>query len=226
MQECKKCGTCCEKNGPTLHIEDKYLVESGKIPPTDLVTLRKGEAAFDPVSGKKIYLEEEIIKIKGTGESWQCRYYDEKDKLCLIYNTRPLECRLLKCWDPKPLISVINKNILSRENLFKKIDGLYDLIKDHEDKCSYANIKTLLEALEKNESKNSVEKLKDIILFDKNIRDVVSEKQPAAGKMSELIFGRPVSETIKQFKFKVKFTDNGLIISPSNVDKIMERSIS
>lgn len=226
MQECKQCGTCCQKNGPTLHIEDKYLIESEKISPKNLVTLRQGEYAFDPITNKKISLETDIIKIKGIDENWQCQYYDSETKVCTIYNSRPIECRLLKCWDTKSLLTIINKNLLTREMLFKKIPGLYDLITEHSEKCSYSKIENLLKQIDKDQDAHAIEELKNIVLFDKNLRDLLQEKQPAAGIMSDLLFGRPISKTIKQFNYKLKFTETGLIISPAKLDKILEGSIS
>jgi len=227
MQECKKCGKCCEKSGPTLHIEDKYLIVQGKIPPADLVTLRKGETAFDPRTDKTITLENELIKIKGKNTTWTCIYLDEETKHCSIYNSRPVECRLLKCWDIKPIFSMINKNLLTRELIFQNIKSLGDLIKEHDEKCSYNEIKMLLKKIE-SESKNNddaLEKLKEIILFDINIRELISEKQKAASYMLDLIFGRSLQKTMEQLKYKITFSKNkGLIISPHKINRILESS--
>lgn len=227
MQECKKCGVCCEKSGPTLHIEDKYLVNNGSIQPTKLVTLRIGEKAFDPISNQNISLDKEIIKIKGSSNTWRCRYYNPDEKNCSIYAKRPVECRLLKCWDTKALLSMMNKNLLTREILFDKIEGLYDLIVEHEKKCSYQNIEQLLRDLDSNNNTNSLNQLKEIILFDINIREMVEQRQAAAGKMIDLLFGRPLLDTISQFKFKAQYSkDKGLVIKPFKVDKILEGTIS
>ncbi|MDY0132467.1 MAG: YkgJ family cysteine cluster protein [Desulforegulaceae bacterium] len=220
MKECKKCGKCCEKSGPTLHIEDKYLMVQGKIPPSDLVTLRKGETAFDPRENRAITLENELIKIKGKSKSWTCLYLDEESKLCSIYDSRPVECRILKCWDTKPIIAMMNKNLLTREVVFEKIEGLAQLIKEHDKKCSYDEIKYLLEKIETSEK--ALTSLKDIILFDINIREIVAEKQKAASYMLDLIFGRSLVETMNQLKYKVTFSkESGLLISPYKIDRIL-----
>lgn len=222
MQECKKCGKCCEKSGPTLHIEDKYLVDQGKIPPSDLVTLRKGEKAFDPRANEKIILENELIKIKGKNNTWTCIYLDENSKLCSIYDSRPIECRLLKCWDIKPIVSMINKNTLTRQILFQKIPGLLDIIEEHDKKCSYEEIEYLLDQIKNKTNEKPLEKLKEIILFDINIREIVSEKQKAASFMLDLLFGRSLVKTMEQFKYKIKYSkENGLIISPYKIDNIL-----
>jgi Fe-S-cluster containining protein len=222
MQECKKCGKCCEKSGPTLHIEDKYLIVQGKIPPADLVTLRKGETAFDPRTGEPVILENELIKIKGRNKSWTCIYLDEDKKICSVYDSRPVECRLLKCWDIKPIVSMMNKNLLTREIVFQKIEGLGQLIQEHDEKCSYGEIRNLLGKIETGTDEEALQRLKEIILFDVNIRELVSEKQKAASHMLDLIFGRSLVKTMDQFKYKVSFSaNNSLVISPHKIDKIL-----
>lgn len=227
MQECKKCGTCCEKSGPTLHIEDKYLVSKGVLPPSNLVTLRIGEMVYDPREEKHVPLENEIIKISGKDSDWECLFYENQEKTCSIYKTRPVECRLLKCWDTKPVLSIMNKNLLSREMLFGKIEGLYDLVKDHDEKCSHIKLKELLLEFEKDNTTETLEKLKEIILYDINIREIVREKQKAAGAMENLLFGRPFTKTIEQFRYKIQYSkDKGLKIMPFKLDKILQGTIS
>ncbi|MGM0417421.1 MAG: YkgJ family cysteine cluster protein [Thermodesulfobacteriota bacterium] len=227
MQECQQCGKCCEQNGPTLHIEDKYLVTKGIIPPSDLITLRKGEKAFDPRENKEIILENEIIKIKGSELNWECKYYNPEEKSCTIYSSRPAECRLLKCWDPKPLLSVINKNLLTREMLFSKIPGFPELIQDHEEKCSFEKINSLLKKYESEKNGETLQELKEAILFDINIREILSEKQPSAEPMLQLIFGRELTTAMEQFKYKIRYSKNdGLTISPFKLDKILDGTIS
>ena len=49
---CMRCGTCCTKGGPALHKEDKDILLDGHIGRERLVTIRKGELAFSPISGK------------------------------------------------------------------------------------------------------------------------------------------------------------------------------
>lgn len=62
---CRRCGTCCEKGGPSLHLADKPLVVDGQIPARCLFTLRKGERVRDNVAGTLVPLEREIVKIRG-----------------------------------------------------------------------------------------------------------------------------------------------------------------
>jgi Fe-S-cluster containining protein len=48
---CRRCGTCCEKGGPSLHREDRPLVDNGQIPVRHLFTIRRGELAQDNIKG-------------------------------------------------------------------------------------------------------------------------------------------------------------------------------
>ncbi len=42
LPACVQCGECCRMGSPTLHLEDIPLLQSGKIPWDQLITLRKG----------------------------------------------------------------------------------------------------------------------------------------------------------------------------------------
>ena len=61
---CSKCGTCCRKGGPSLHVEDGFLVTQGLIHTRHLYTIRRGELAHDPVRGGLVRVDTDIIKSK------------------------------------------------------------------------------------------------------------------------------------------------------------------
>ncbi|MGD9193367.1 MAG: hypothetical protein PVH58_15695, partial [Desulfobacterales bacterium] len=62
--ECMRCGTCCEKGGPSFHHDDRMLIEKGIILSKNLYTIRRGELAYDNVQGCLRAVESDIIKIK------------------------------------------------------------------------------------------------------------------------------------------------------------------
>ncbi len=130
--ECKRCGKCCTAGGPVLHSEDRDLIVSGKLNPKDLITFRRGEVAFDPVKNSITVIGQELIKIKGAGKIGACKFYHE-DKGCTIYAFRPLECRLLRCWDTSELQAIYMKDLLKRLDLVPQGSVLYELIVKHED---------------------------------------------------------------------------------------------
>lgn len=215
MAECKQCGTCCEKGGPALHIEDKYLIMQGKLPATGLFTVRKGEKAVDPIQNKPVILEEEIIKIRGVGAEWTCVHLNETTRQCEVYESRPVECRLLKCWDNRAVLARYHQDRLTRESLFGGVEGLWDLIADHESRCSYAAISELVEALGGEKGEEATRTLGELLLYDKHIREVISEKQPAMGEMTDLLFGRPLLSTIGPlYDLRISETKDGLVIKP------------
>ena len=71
-QECIQCGTCCTSGGPALHTEDEQLVRSGKIPLAQLITIRKGELAHNPILKRLQPVKRELVKISGVGREWNC----------------------------------------------------------------------------------------------------------------------------------------------------------
>lgn len=217
---CTQCGECCKKGGPALHIEDKFLVMQGKLPASGLFTLRKGEIALEPIENKKITLEEEIIKIRPDRDrDWACIHLSENGGACDIYETRPVECRLLKCWDTRALLARYQEDRLTRKDLFGAVEGLWDLIEDHEKRCAYARIQTLVAGLENQDLREeNTEKLGEIILYDKHIREVMKEKKPEMGKLEDLLFGRSLMETLPlMFDLKIEKKEDKWVIRPKRL---------
>ena len=112
--ECKRCGTCCIKGGPSFHIEDRSLIDEGYIPAKHLYTIRIGEQVCDNRIDKIISAPSEIIKIKGQGNNWTCFFYEEAENKCNIYQFRPVECRLLNCRDTREIEQIFGKDLLTR----------------------------------------------------------------------------------------------------------------
>ena len=153
---CIRCGTCCKKGGPSLHREDKKILLAGHIKRESLITIRKGELAFSPFSGRPEPIEKELVKIAGKGKGWVCCFYDEKESSCAIYEHRPLECRLFKCSDTAQLLSVIGKDTLARADILSEDDPIIRFIETHEQECSVSMAEDLISVLlEKDERSGS-----------------------------------------------------------------------
>ncbi len=129
---CKRCGNCCNEGGPALHGPDRDTVMSGKIPLSALITLRKGELALNPATGKLKAIAVELVKLKGTGKNWSCCYFDEQDKRCTIYGHRPQTCNVLKCWEPEPLLAMVEKDTLTRLDILLDNDPMKHFILEHD----------------------------------------------------------------------------------------------
>ncbi|MBC2711936.1 MAG: YkgJ family cysteine cluster protein [Desulfosarcina sp.] len=196
---CQRCGTCCEKGGPSLHREDRPLVDDGRIPARCLFTIRRGELARDNVKGTLAPLTEEIIKIKGQAGRWTCLFYDEETRECGIYDHRPLECRAMDCRDTRRIERVYETARLTRRDLLSGIDGLWELIEDHEQRCSYDGLKSLVGEGTGHGRLRQEEAILEIIRYDAHVRRLTTEKGGMDGKMMHFIFGRPLVDTIKMF---------------------------
>ena len=130
--ECNRCGTCCANGGPALHVQDRELIEGGAIPISHLITIRKGELVHNPVTSLLQAVKNELIKINGVGKEWSCFYFDPDRKGCTIYDTRPVACQALECWDTEAVEQLIEKDLLSRTDLIAENDPLYQAVLDHE----------------------------------------------------------------------------------------------
>ncbi len=214
VSACKRCGTCCQKGGPSFHQADKALIDSGVIPSKCLYTIRKGEMAYDNVRQCLEPVSSDIIKIKGQGNSWTCMFFDEAQAACTIYEDRPVECRALKCWDTAELEALYAKKRLKREDLLADIEGLWDLIKDHQQRCNYDTIIALVKAIKGSETDNARQKLTELIQFDNEIRKLVVSRGGLDADMLGFLFGRPLSRTLKHFGIRVEEKGGRTVITP------------
>jgi len=201
--ECIRCGTCCQKGGPSFHLEDKELVEKGVILAKHLYTIRAGELSYDNIKRHLVPATTDIIKIKGQKDSWTCFFLNIKKNQCRIYDHRPLECRALKCWDTKEIEKIYATGRLTRQDLLSGIEGLWDLIKDHQTLCSYGQLKHFVDALEGDEKDVALQGLLKIIAYDSEMRNVAVQKGSLDPEMTDFLFGRPFTKTLKGYGFKV-----------------------
>ena len=204
ISECKRCGTCCKKGGPAFHQADKALIDTGVIHSKYLYTIRKGELAYDNVKQCLEPVSSDVIKIKGKNNSLTCIFFDEPQSACTIYENRPIECRALKCWDTKALEDLYAKKRLTRKDLISEIEGLWGLIKDHQERCNYKTILKLVDAINSNMKDNGRQKLNEIIQFDTEIRKLVVSTAGLDVDMLDFLFGRPLTETIQKLGLKVQ----------------------
>jgi Fe-S-cluster containining protein len=200
---CARCGTCCKKGGPSFHHADKVLIEKGVIHSKYLYTLRKGEMAYDNIRHCLEPVSSDIIKIKGKNDSWTCIFFDEAQNACTIYENRPIECRALKCWDTAQLEDLYAKKRLKRKDLIADIEGLWDLIQDHQERCNYETIQNLVSAINGHDGDNARQKLAEIIQFDIEIRKLVVSQGDLDARMLDFLFGRSLKQTLNNYGLTV-----------------------
>ncbi len=214
ITECIRCGTCCKKGGPSFHIEDKMLIEKGIILSKYLYTIRDSELSYDNVKESILPAASDIIKIKGQKDSWTCIFFNEKENECTIYDNRPLECRALKCWDTLEIEKIYFKNRLTRKDLISTIEGLWGLVEDHQKQCSYIKLKLFIDALNKDKKDETLKGILDIIEYDARIRELVVQNGGLDPEMTDFLFGRPITETIKMYGFKIIKQDDNYRLIP------------
>ncbi|RJQ84614.1 MAG: YkgJ family cysteine cluster protein [Desulfobacteraceae bacterium] len=204
-RQCRRCGVCCCKGGPALHLEDREQVESGKIPLKCLFTIRQGEPAYDNIRGVIAPAATDIIKIKGAAENdATCRFLNQEQVGCRIYDMRPVECRCLTCWDTRAITALYDKNRLTRSHLLSRLPGLSDLVAEHQAHCDYQRVAQWAELIRKDgRLQEAAEELLAIIRYDHSLRNVTVERTRLDPDLLEFLFGRPLSATIRMFKVKL-----------------------
>jgi len=212
QDQCRRCGACCEKGGPTLHLEDRPLVESGKIPLKDLFTIRKGEMVLEPMQKEPVPASEELVKIKGRGGSWCCRYLEEEGCACRIYEDRPVECRAQKCWDSAEIEAIYAKGRIGRKDLVAGLSGIWELVEEHEKRCSYPQLASLAEQLHAGESESAASDVTEMISYDRHLRDLVAGKGGMDPQILDFLFGRPMTETVHGFGLRVEKDGDRIVL--------------
>jgi len=199
---CERCGECCIQGSPTLHLSDFKLFEDNILSMGDVYTLRKGELVYDNVGEELDYLKEEMIKIRERPGTKVCIFFDEDSGGCRIYDTRPYQCVYFECWNPRKFLETLNEEKLSREDLFFQNRTVRELIHAHEERCSYKALEELFEKTQGG-SRESADRILDILAYDTSIRPFISEKLGIPEEGMDLIFGRPLTATIKMFGYRV-----------------------
>lgn len=196
-QRCSKCGTCCRNGGPSLHLEDRHLVERGFIHTRHLYTIRRGELARDPIRGGLVRVDGDIIKIKGGNGRWACRFWDPGSNRCRIYEHRPLECRELECWDTTRIEQTYDRSRLSRSDLLSGIRGLWDLVVEHDRRCSHERIQGLLKNTSGAGAEEARQHLAEICAYDAEIRRLMVSRGRLEAAMLDFLLGRPVEQVLR-----------------------------
>ncbi len=196
-QCCSNCGTCCRKGGPSLHLEDHPLVEQGFIHTRHLYTIRRGELARDPIRGGLVRVDGDIIKIKGSGGRWTCRFLDPVSSRCRIYEHRPLECRELECWDTSRIEQMYHRRRLTRSDLLAGIHGLWELVVDHDQRCSHELIQGWLKDATGAGAEKARLRLLEICAYDAEIRRLMVSRGRLEAAMLDFLLGRPVEQILR-----------------------------
>lgn len=213
---CIRCGTCCTKGGPTLHKGDLVFFKNGILKRSHVYTLRKGEMVYNNIRDTLFVLPEEIIKIKGKDNKWTCMFYNHDQKACTIYEHRPIECRLLKCWDTRELEDIFMKKLLQRKHVISPHDGILEIVAAHERRCSYTTLERLVKQIGGADTENAIKKILDILQYDYYCRPFIAKKFRMDLREIDFLFGRPLTTTIRMFGLKVEQKGQIFWLSPNS----------
>ncbi len=190
--ECKRCGTCCIKGGPSLHLEDKGLLTSGHIKIEQLITIRRGEMAYLPLHDEPEPTTKELVKIGGKGKDWECTFLKRDEMLCTIYEHRPLECRLLECRDTSALESIAGQNSLTRADIIASDNPINEFIQFHEVNCPVPAPDQIRMALSSEEESKVLARLTELVCRDIAVRAEVVGRFDIPLPVEIFYFGRPI----------------------------------
>ncbi len=208
ITECRRCGNCCKKGGPSLHKEDLGLVNGGVLPLSSLITIRKGEIVHNPQSNRAQAASVELVKIVGTGRDWDCCYYDEYAG-CTIYTDRPLACRVLKCWDTDDILALVEKETLGRFDILKMDDPLVEVINEYERLCPSFDFQSVF--LGRHEiSKEQKKILEKTVREDLRFRSRVIVDFQLKLSHELFYFGRPLFQLLEPFGVRTVETTMGI----------------
>lgn len=207
--ECLRCGICCQKGGPALHGPDLALIRVGHLPWQNLITIRRGELAHNPLSSRIEPVPEEVVKIRGSGQEWCCCYYDPASKGCSVYDHRPLACGALKCWHPEEILALVGQDLLSRLDILEQGDPLRALVVDHERLCPCPDMGEVERALAVQPA-TGLRSLELQINADIGFRDRVVREFDLDLAHELFLFGRPIFQLLQGLGVVVSESSQGL----------------
>lgn len=211
LTTCQRCGTCCRKGPPGLHTQDKKLYDQGILRKEHLLTLRKGEWVYENIKDQRIVLAEEMIRIRSKKSEAACLFFNGLENSCDIYGYRPLECRVLQCWDPSGILDIYAENRLGRSDLFAPDSALLGIVMEHEKRCPYDRVAELSGNIKGKTDPESTDlaELAEMIRLDLGMREALRDRTGADDLVLEFLFGRSLSKTLPTFGLEVRETREG-----------------
>jgi Fe-S-cluster containining protein len=206
---CKQCGICCTKGGPAFHGADLSLLLEQKIPWHDLITLRAGEFAWDPVTESVQAIQQEIIKIRGSGSKWTCCYFNASNNACSIYQKRPIACKTLQCWNPSKSLALVGKDLLSRVQILQNEPTLQELVEQYDTGFPMPDF-TALKTVSASNEEITIADLEKQVNNDLTFREREIGRSKLVSDIEFFLFGRPLFQLLQPFGVQVFQDGNSL----------------
>lgn len=201
---CRRCGTCCRRGGPALHLADKALVVAGHLPFTHLYTIRAGELVRDDVTGGALIpAPADIVKVREAPGSRACVFFEPACNGCAIYDQRPLECRILRCWDTAEIRRCYRRERLGRADLVGHIAGLWDLVAEHDRRCDAGKLVRLAGRRRMGDLGGAAE-LSGMVGYDEALREGLAADGRVPAAMLDFLLGRPVKVLLRTLGVTVR----------------------
>jgi Fe-S-cluster containining protein len=168
---------------------------------------------WDNIENRITVTDREMIKVKekgavGTG----CTFYEVKMKGCRIYAHRPSQCRALMCWDHSVFLDVHRSPKLERGHLLLP-GAAMALMAEHEKRCAYKDLEDLVTRI-RGEGETPVQEIMKMLRFDFHLRPLASERLGMDPEEMDLLFGRPLTRTIRRFGLQVIQESNTYVLTP------------
>ncbi|MBF0457502.1 MAG: YkgJ family cysteine cluster protein [Nitrospirae bacterium] len=205
--ECTRCGDCCMKGSPSLHVGDSMLLKSGTLGYKDLFTIREGELVYNNMEDEFISIDYELIKIREMKGARTCIYFNQEASACGIYEHRPAQCRAYECWDTDNFMATFTDDKLTRTELLKGQTQLIEIVNAHSEKCSYTKLSDLFAAIA--DGKDLTGEVLEILGYDTYLRPLLTEKSGIPEEYLDLLLGRPLIDTVIMFGYKVEKDNEG-----------------
>lgn len=213
IQKCRRCGQCCSKGGPALHLEDlECFGGRGGLGMEHLVTLRAGELVHDQPTGKIQRLDLELVKIRNAESGNACLFYLPEGKACGIYARRPAECRALECADPEPLKAMYERDRLTRKGLLPKGHPLLELLDAHDKRCSPELLGDLARKVMEGDER-ALQEVGSMLAYDDEIRLQVARRSGLSAEAMDFLFGRALGIVLLGFGLRAERTESGVRLS-------------
>jgi len=206
---CVRCGECCRRGSPSLHLEDLGLWSQGLLSPRDLVTLRKGELVHLNIEGRVGPLSEELVKIKPHPETGHCRFYRDQDCSCSIYEHRPLQCRVQACWAPGSLEELWRTPKLARRDLVRDDEKMLELMQAHDGRCAPDKLDAACRQWHESGRQDAMDRILDQLRYDTALRALVVGRLAIAEEELEFFFGRSLLQLVRAYGLRVDQDGDG-----------------
>lgn len=203
--------------GPALHGPDRELLQSGHLRPEDLITVRRGELALQPLEGKPELVAAEFLKLAGKNGTWCCAFFDEETKGCSRYAHRPMACGLLDCTDTAPLLAIAGKDLVTRFDCIEAEDPILPLVHEYEALCPCPDLKVIQQQVHAGELPvELLVELEATVVRDLSFRGRIAAEFGLLVSQELFYFGRPIFQLLQPLGLQAINSPKGIRLRRSH----------